>query len=93
MANYLFNDTSELPADWVIETEVNRKQKMFITLASDKKNYIFLEKSFLHHEEFMPDDPEKFSSISNFIYKKFNLIEETNYFMVYNSLKKNEKLP
>ena len=93
MANYLFNNQSELPADWIIETEVGRRQKLFIRLASDKKNYIFLEKSFLQHEEFMPEKPEDFSSISAFIYKKFNCIEQTKYFLIYNSLKKNEAVP
>lgn len=93
MANYLFNSQSELPADWIIETEVGRRQKLFIRLASDKKNYIFLEKSFLQHEEFMPEKVEDFSSISAFIYKKFNRIGETKYFLIYNALKKNEALP
>ncbi len=93
MANYLFNNQSELPVDWIIETEVNRQQKRFIKIASDKKNYIFLEKSFLKEEECMPEIASNFSSISWFIYKKFNKIEETKYFIVYNSLKKNETLP
>jgi len=87
MANYLFNDQSELPADWIIETEVGRRQNLFIRLASEKKNYIFLEKSFLQHEEFMPEDKEKFSSIAAFIYKNFNQIDQTSHFLVYNALK------
>jgi hypothetical protein len=93
MANYLFNNQSKLPADWIIETEVNRQQKRFIKIASDKKNYIFLEKSFLEKEECMPEIASNFSSISWFIFKNFNKIEETNYFIIYNSLKKNERLP
>jgi hypothetical protein len=93
MANYLFNHQSELPADWLIETEVARRQKMFIRLASERKNYVFLEKSFLEREECMPENKEKFSSIAAFIYNNFDLIEETNYFLIYNSIKKNETLP
>jgi len=93
MANYIFNQQSELPADWLIETEVARRQKMFIRLAADKKNYIFLEKSFLQHEEFMPEERAEFSSITEFIYQHFNSIQETQYFIVYNALKKNETLP
>ena len=93
MANYLFNHHSELPADWLIETEVARRQKMFIRLASERKNYVFLEKSFLEREECMPENKEKFSSIAAFIYNNFDLIEETNYFLIYNSIKRNETLP
>lgn len=93
MANYLFNDQSELPADWLIETEVGRRQKMFIRLAAEKKNFVFLEKSFLQREEFMPERKELFSSIATFINQKFVLVDETNHFLIYNSIKKNEKLP
>ncbi|WP_298224175.1 hypothetical protein [Flavobacterium sp.] len=93
MANYIFNQQSELPADWLIETEVARSQKMFISLAADKKNYIFLEKSFLNREEFMPAEREKFSSITEFIYENFNCIAQTKHFLVYNALKNNETLP
>jgi hypothetical protein len=93
MANYIFNQQSELPADWIIETEVARSQKMFISLAANKKNYVFLEKSFLNHETFMPVKREKFSLITEFIYQNFNCIEETKYFLIYNALKKNETLP
>ncbi len=93
MANYIFNQQSELPADWLIETEVARSQKMFIRLAADKKNYIFLEKSFLNHEAFMPADRVKHSSITEYIHQHFNCIEETQHFLIYNALKKNETLP
>ncbi len=93
VANYLFNNQSELPADWIINTEINRRHNLFIRIASEKKNYIFLEKSFLNHEEFVPDKIENFSYISYFIHQKFNMIEETKHFIVYNSLKKDEKLP
>ena len=93
MANYLFSHHSELPADWLIETEVARRQKMFIRLAASKKNFVFLEKSFLQKEECMPEKKENFSSIAAFIYNKFRLIEETNHFLIYNSISKNEKLP
>lgn len=93
MANYLFNHQSKLPADWLIETEVARSQKMFIRLASDKKNYIFLEKSFLQQEQFMPQNRAEFSSISEFIYQHFKCVEQTRYFLIYHSLKANETLP
>lgn len=93
MANYLFNNQSELPADWIINSEINRRASMFIRIASEKKNYVFLEKSFLNHEEFVTNKIEDFSYISYFIHEKFNMIEETNHFIIYNSLKKNEKLP
>lgn len=93
MANYLFDDQSELPADWIIITEVDRRNNLFIRLASNKKNYIFLEKSFIDNEECMPGTMVEFSPISWFIYKKFKPIDETKYFIIYNSLKENEKLP
>ena len=93
MAHYLFGYQSKLPADWLIETEVARSQKMFIRLASDKKNYIFLEKSFLQHEEYMPENRAEFSSISEFIYQHFRCIGQTKHFFIYHSLKDNEALP
>jgi hypothetical protein len=93
MANYVFNEQSELSADWLIETEVARRQEMFIRLAASKKNFVFLEKSFLQKEEFMPEKKEQFSSIGAFVYEKFELIAETKHFLVYNSIKSNEKLP
>lgn len=93
MANYLFDQQSELPADWLIETEVARSQKMFISLAADKKNFIFLEKSFLTGEQFMPPNREKFSSIAEFIYQHFQCVGQTKHFLIYNALKKNETLP
>jgi hypothetical protein len=87
MANYLFNDQSELPADWIIETEIDNQQNRFIKLASDKKNYIFMEKSFLNHELYVQQKLEDFSSISVFICNNFNLIDETKHFRIYNALK------
>jgi len=93
MANYLFNDQSELPADWIIETEIDNQQKRFIKLAAAKKNYIFMEKSFLNRELYVQQNLSEFSSIAVFISNKFNLIEETKHFMIYNALKNNERLP
>ncbi|OOV13054.1 hypothetical protein BXU10_23720 [Flavobacterium sp. LM4] len=88
LANYLFNNQSKLPGDWIINTEINRQFGLFIKLASNKKNYIFLEKSFLNHEECVGPKLNDFSSIGVYIYKNFNQIENTKYFIVYNSEKK-----
>jgi hypothetical protein len=88
MANYVFNSTSELPADWLINTEINKRPEIFIKLASNKKEYVFLEKSFLNREEFVPEKIQNFSSISYYIYKNFKTIEQTKYFIVCNGLKK-----
>ncbi len=88
LANYIFNTQSKLPGDWIINTEINRQFDLFIKLASDKKNYVFLEKSFLNHEECVDDKLENFSSIGIYIYKNFRPIETTKYFIIYNSLKK-----
>jgi hypothetical protein len=93
LANYLFNTNSKLPGDWIINTEINRQYKTFIKKASKKENYIFLEKSFLNRKDFECEKIEDFSYVSYYIYSKFNKIEETNHFIIYNSLKKNEKLP
>jgi hypothetical protein len=92
-ANYIFNHQSELPSDWLIETEVNRQMDKLIRLASNPKNYIFIEKSFLNHEDFVRCTTPEFSSIAWFIHTKFNQLEETNHFIIYNQIKKNEKLP
>jgi hypothetical protein len=93
IANYLFNSQSELPSDWITENEVNRQQSRYIKLASNPKNYIFLEKSFLNHEEFVPQKLENFSSIAVFIHQNFNCIGETNHFLIYNRIKTDKKLP
>jgi hypothetical protein len=93
MTNYIFGSKSLFPADWIINTEVNRNSKPFINIASKKENYIFIEKSFINGEELMPHKKEKFSIIAYYIYKNFNKIEETNYFIIYNGLKINETIP
>lgn len=92
MSNYLFNSQSELPGDWLLDHEINRQSKRFIKICSDKKNFIFIEKSFVNGEDFKKSTIEA-SPTAWFIYKKFNKIDETKYFLVYNSIKKNEKLP
>lgn len=92
MTNYLFNDQSELPTDWLIDTEVNRQTKKIIAICAEKKNYIFIEKSFVTGEDYGKYTLEV-SSMAWFIYKKFNKIAETKYFIIYNQLKANEKLP
>ena len=93
MTNYIFNTKSLFPADWIINTEVNRNAKPFITIASKIENYIFIEKSFINGEELMPQKKENFSIIADYIYKNFNRIDETKYFIVYNGIIKNEKIP
>jgi hypothetical protein len=93
MAHYLFNSNSKMPADWLINSEINKNPKAFIESASNKENYVFLEKSFLVGEELMPEKRENFSIIAEYMYQNFNHIEETNYFIVLNGNKKNEPLP
>jgi hypothetical protein len=88
LANYIFNTQSKLPGDWIINTEINRQFDLFTELASDEKNYIFLEKSFLNHEEYVSKNLNDFSTVGVYIYRNFNPIENTKYFIVYNSLKK-----
>jgi hypothetical protein len=93
IAHYLFETKSLLPADWIINTEVGKNPKLFITIASNKMNFIFLEKSFLQGEEFMADNKDDFSVISSYIYRNFKKIEETKYFIIYNGIEKNEVIP
>lgn len=97
MANYLFNEQSELPTDWITEPEINRQYSKIIKLAAEKKNYVFLEKSFINQEDFSFSKgdfkkcpPKKFSYVGWFIYKNFNQIGETKHFIIYNSLKKQQ---
>jgi hypothetical protein len=82
-----------LPADWILNTEVNRNPELFIKLAADKENFIFLEKTFLEGEEFMYDHKENFSIISLYIYENFRKIGETKRFIVYNTLERNQPIP
>lgn len=93
ITHYLFNTKSVLPADWIINTEVGKNPKLFISIASNKKNYIFLEKSFFEKEELMAATKEDFSIISSYIYKNFKKIGETKYFIIYNGIEKNEVIP
>ena len=93
MVHYIFNDKSVMPADWVLNTEVNKNPKIFITIASKKQNFVFLEKTFLSGEKLMEVKGDDFSKIANYIYKNFNKIDETNYFIIYNGIKTSEKIP
>lgn len=93
MTHYVFNTQSVLPADWILNTEVNRNPELFIKLAADKENFIFLEKTFLEGEEFMYDHKENFSIISLYIYENFRKIGETKRFIVYNTLERNQPIP
>ncbi|WP_428231683.1 hypothetical protein [Flavobacterium sp.] len=86
MANYIFNTQSKLPADWIISTEVLNKEDVFIKLASDKKNYIFVERTYIDGENLM-GEVFTYSKITLFIVKNFNRIDQTKHFVVYNSLK------
>lgn len=92
MANYLFDSQSKLPADWIITNEVMGRERLFIKLAANKKNYIFIEK------EYIIDKPYNnykilYSGITSFIYENFNKIDETKHYLVYNSLQDDKKLP
>ena len=53
---------------------------------------IFIEKSFVNSEDYV-NETIATSSMAWFVYKKFNKIEETKYFIIYNQIKANEKLP
>lgn len=92
MANYLFNTQSQLPGDWLLDHEIDGQNERFIKICSNKKNYIFIEKSFVTGEDFKKSTI-KASPTAWYIYKKFNKIDATKYFIVYNSIKPNEKLP
>jgi len=92
MANYLFNTQSQLPGDWLLDHEIDGQNERFIKICSNKKNYIFIEKSFVTGEDFK-ESTIKASPTAWYIYKKFNKIDTTKYFIVYNSIKTNEKLP
>lgn len=92
MANYLFNTQSQLPGDWLLDHEIDGQNERFIKICSNKKNYIFIEKSFVTGEDFK-ESTIKASPTAWYIYKKFNKIDATKYFIVYNSIKPNEKLP
>lgn len=87
MSYYLFEIQNKLPADWLINTEVNRQYELFVTLASHPGNFVVVEKSFLTKQEKALPDSEKTSIIAWKIYQDFRPIAETNHFIIYNSLK------
>ncbi|MDR6967668.1 hypothetical protein J2X31_001680 [Flavobacterium arsenatis] len=88
MTNYIFDKQSQLPADWIINTEVNREFDRFIKLAAKKENYVFLEKSFVKEKSFLVDEDADSSYIGRYIYFNFKKVDETEHFLIYNSLKK-----
>lgn len=92
MSNYIFNSQSELPADWIITNEVMGRESLFIKLAVNKKNYIFIEKEYINDKLYL-NYKILYSEIASFIYENFNKIDETKNFLVYNSLKDDKKLP
>lgn len=92
-SHYLFNDQSILPADWLINTEINRNPELFITIAKNSKAIIFLEKSFLHQEELMTVKRADFSIVADYIYRNFKPVGETHYFIIYKGIQKNEPIP
>lgn len=92
MSNYIFNSQSELPADWIITNEVMGRESLFIKLAANKKNYIFIEKEYINDKLYL-NYKILYSEIASFIYENFNKIDETKNFLVYNSLKDDKKLP
>ncbi len=87
MANYLFNEQSNLPADWIINTEVDRQYELFVNLAANEQNFIFLEKSYLTGEEMSLADKRETSEITWTIYTRFRKIDETKHFIIYNGRK------
>ncbi|WP_395053938.1 hypothetical protein [Flavobacterium sp.] len=85
MSNYLFNGQSELPGDWLLNNEINSENNKFIKMCSNKKNFIFVEKSFITKEDFSKYTIQA-SPTTWFIYKNFNKIDETKYFIIYNGI-------
>ncbi|UOK41245.1 MULTISPECIES: hypothetical protein [Flavobacterium] len=92
MANYVFGSQSKLPADWIITNEVMGREALFIKLASNKKNYIFIEKEYIIDKPYI-NYKILYSGITSFIYENFNKIDETKHYLVYNSLQDDKKLP
>jgi hypothetical protein len=87
MTNYLFNNQSELPADWLFQHEVNNQFDSILKICSNEKNFIFVEKSFLKHQDFNISAHRDASEITHKIINEFTQIENTNHFIVYNGLK------
>ncbi len=87
MTNYLFNTQSQLPGDWLLNNEINRENAKFIKLCSNKKNSIFVEKSFINGTDFK-NNTIMASPTTWHIYKNFNKIDETKYFIIYNGINK-----
>ena len=81
--NYLLNTQSSLPADWVINTEINRQYDLFISLATAKGNTVFLEKSFLEQTIFEGENDADFSMVARYIFNHYRPSSETIYFKIY----------
>ncbi len=92
MANYLFDAQSQLPADWIITNEIMGREAVFIKICTNNKIFIFVEKEYLTDKVYV-DYEILHSKITDFIVSKFNKIDETKHFYVFNALKSDEKLP
>ncbi len=92
MANYIFDTQSKLPADWIITNEVMGRESLFIKLAANKKNYIFIDKEYIFNKPYINYEI-LYSGITTFIYENFNKIDQTKHYLVYNSLRDDKKLP
>ena len=86
MAYYLFDARNPLPADWLINTEVDRQFDLFLTLASDDGYYVLLEKSFPVTEASLPAE-QRSSIIGWRMYEELKKIDETDHFLVLNGKK------
>ena len=71
----------------MINTEINNQQAALIKECRKSKNYIFVEKSYLDGTDFEYGTLKEISAVAFYVTQNFNLIQQTKYFKVYNSLK------
>jgi hypothetical protein len=93
LAYYALGRRNPLPADWLINWEINRQPGRLITLAARNNTVVLVEKSFLQGEWFMPPNRADFSVVTEYIVQHFTPIAQTQYFIVYHGLSKPAPLP
>ncbi|NBL65334.1 hypothetical protein GV828_09010 [Flavobacterium sp. NST-5] len=93
MAHYIFDTQSVMKSDWLTNNEINRQAGTYIETAARVDHFVFLEKSFIEGELYLPENRSEFSAVTVYILNNFKKIEETEHFIIFNTNEKKSALP
>jgi hypothetical protein len=83
---YLFNLRNSFPVDWAMDAEINYKIDFFIKKLEDLE-YFFIQKNDQLNKDLAASSTKFTSSIENHILLNYCIIEETDYFYIYQKCK------